>query len=196
MKKRIITLGGMPGSGKSSTGRKLAELLGYKRLSSGDFFRDMAHKRGISVEEINKVAENDISLDHATDAWIRTQGENQDFVIDSRTAFHWIPNAFKVFLKLDPHVAAQRTFLHIQKEGRIGQIAVSAEDVYEKTLARIDSERNRYATLYGLDYTDESQYDLIVDTGPNDLETVVGVIADAYKIWLAEAMGSDPSRTA
>ena len=184
MKKRIITLGGMPGSGKSSTGRRLAELLGYKRLSSGDFFREMAHKRGISVEEINKAAETDVSFDHATDAWIRAQGESQDFVINSRTAFHWIPNAFKVFLKLDPHVAAQRTFVHIQKEGRVGQIAVSADEVYEKTVARIESERRRYPTLYGLNYTDESQYDLVVDTGPNDLEAVVGIIADAYKKWL------------
>ena len=185
MKKRIITLGGMPGSGKSSTGRRLAELLGYKRLSSGDFFREMAHRRGISVEEINKVAENDVSLDHETDAWIRAQGESQDFVIDSRTAFHWIPDAFKVFLKLDPHVAAQRTFAHIQKEGRVGQIAVSVEDVHEKTVARIESEHRRYETLYGLDYTDESQYDLVVDTGPNDLETVVRTIAEAYRRWLA-----------
>jgi cytidylate kinase len=184
VKKRIITLGGMPGSGKSSTGRRLAELLGYKRLSSGDFFRAMAHERGISVEEINKAAENDVSFDHATDAWIRAQGESQDFVIDSRTAFHWIPHAFKVFLKLDPHVAAQRTFAHIQKEGRVGQVAVSAEEVYEKTVARIDSERKRYATLYGLDYADESQYDLVLDTGAHDLETVVRIIADAYARWL------------
>ena len=186
VKKRIITLGGMPGSGKSSTGRRLAEVLGYRRLSSGDFFRDMALKRGMSVEEINRVAEHDPSLDHATDAWIRAQGESQDFVIDSRTAFHWIPEAFKVFLRLDPREAARRTFLHIEKEGRIGQIAVSAEDVYDKTVARIDSERKRYATLYGLDYTDEARYDLVVDTGPNDLETVVGMIADAYRQGLGE----------
>jgi CMP/dCMP kinase len=187
VKKRIITLGGMPGSGKSSTGKRLAELLGYRRLSSGDFFREMAHRRGISVEEINRVAENDVTFDHETDAWIRAQGEGEDFVIDSRTAFHWIPRAFKVFLKLDPHVAAQRIFAHIQKEGRIGQIAVSADDVHEKTLARIDSERKRYAALYGLNYTDESRYDLVVDTGPNDLDAVVKIIADAYRRWLAEA---------
>ncbi|HJU32017.1 MAG TPA: cytidylate kinase family protein [Hyphomicrobiaceae bacterium] len=187
MKKRIITLGGMPGSGKSSTGRRLAQLLGYRRLSSGDFFREMAHRRGISVEEINQVAESDVSLDHETDAWIRAQAEHQDFVIDSRTAFHWIPDAFKVFLKLDPHVAAQRTFAHIQEEGRVGQMAVSVEDVYEKTVARIESEKRRYQTLYGLDYTDASQYDLVVDTGPNDLETVVRAIAEAYRQWLADA---------
>ena len=186
VKKRIITLGGMPGSGKSSTGKRLAELLGYRRLSSGDFFREMAHRRGISVEEINRVAENDVSFDHETDAWIRAQGEGQYFVIDSRTAFHWIPDAFKVFLKLDPHAAAQRIFAHIQKEGRIGQIAVSADDVLDKTLARMDSERKRYASLYSLDYTDESQYDLVVDTGPNDLETVVRLVAEAYGNWLAE----------
>lgn len=184
MKKHIITLGGMPGSGKSSTGKMLAKDLGYTRLSSGDFFREMAHRRGMTVEEINKAAETDILIDHETDAWIREQGLKENIVMDSRTAFHWIPTAFKVFLKLDPHVAAERTFAHIQEEGRVGQHAESVEEVYEKTLARIESERKRYQLLYGIDYTNESHYDLVIDTGPNDLPAVVAMIHSAYEKWL------------
>jgi predicted cytidylate kinase len=185
MKKHIITLGGMPGSGKSSTGKLLAENLEYTRLSSGDFFREMAHTRGMTVEEINKAAENDPTIDHQTDEWIRAQGEKENIVMDSRTAFHWIPDSFKVFLKLDPHIAALRTYEHIKEVGRVGQSAMSPEEVYKNTLKRIESERKRYETLYGIDYIDELQYDLVVDTGPNDLSTVVAIIKQAYKNWLA-----------
>lgn len=186
MKKHIITLGGMPGSGKSSTGKRLAKLLGYERTSSGDFFREMAEKRGVSVEEINRVAEEDPSIDHMTDDWVREKGKSENLIIDSRLAFHWIPDAFKVFLKLDPKVAAERTFAHIKGEGRVGQEAQSIEDAYHKMLDRIESEGKRYMTLYGVDYTDESNYDLIVDTGPNDLPTVTKIISDAYRRWLDE----------
>jgi len=184
VKKHIITLGGMPGSGKSSTGKELAKVLGYQRFSSGDFFREMAAKRGISVEEINFQAETDVSIDHETDEWVREKGAREDIIIDSRTAFHWIPEAFKVFLKLDSHVAAERTFEQIQNEGRSSQDALSADDVYQKTVARIESEKKRYKELYGIDYMEESQYDLVIDTGPNDLMAVTKLIADAYQKWL------------
>lgn len=184
VKKHIITLGGMPGSGKSSTGKKLATLLGYERLSSGDFFREMAAKRGVSVEEINIIAETDPTIDAATDGWIREQYSRENIIMDSRTAFHWMPGSFKVFLKLDPHTAAERTFTHIKAEGRTSQAAQSVEDVYRKTVERIASEEKRYQELYGIDYTDESNYDIVVDTGPNDLETVTKIVADAYQKWL------------
>jgi len=184
VKKRIITLGGLPGSGKSSTGKKLAEILKYERVSSGDFFREMAAKRGVSVEQINRVAEEDPSIDRDTDEWVQERGKSDKLIIDSRLAFHWIPEAFKVFLKLDARTAAERTFAHIQTEGRTSQTALSADDAFFKMVDRIESERKRYEALYGVDYTDESNYDLVVDTGPNDLETVTRIIADAYQVWL------------
>ena len=40
-KKHIITLSGRPGSGKSSTADKVAELLGYTRFSSGNMVREV-----------------------------------------------------------------------------------------------------------------------------------------------------------
>jgi len=43
--KRQITIGGVPGAGKSTCGRKLAEFLGYKFYSVGDFRRDMAQEK-------------------------------------------------------------------------------------------------------------------------------------------------------
>jgi cytidylate kinase len=185
MKRRIITLGGMPGSGKSSTAKKLAESLRYRHFSSGDFLREVAAEHGWTIEEFNEAAEADPKFDHEVDEHIRKAGEGSELVIDSRLAFHWIPEGFNVFLQIDPHTAAARTHAHIETEGRVGQHASTVEDIYLKMMARIESEKKRYAALYnGLNYLDPSQYDLIVDTAEHSLDDVVRIILEKYREWL------------
>ena len=106
MKKSIITLTGFPGSGKSSTADAVAEELHYTRFSSGDFMRAMAIKRGVTLDELQQIAKSDPTIDQEIDQAVRDKGDEENLVIDSRTAFHWIPESFKVFLKIDPHIAA------------------------------------------------------------------------------------------
>ena len=102
MKKHIITISGFPGSGKSSTAKGIALELGYEHFSSGDLFREMAAERNLSVEGINFAAEKSKDIDYKVDKLLESMGKEKDnLVIDSRTAFHWIPNSFKVFLDLD-----------------------------------------------------------------------------------------------
>ena len=89
MKSRIITIAGALGSGKSSAAKKLAVELGYTHFSSGDVFRSIAGERGISIEEINKQAELEHEIDLAVDQRLRDLASENDFVIDSRIAYHW-----------------------------------------------------------------------------------------------------------
>lgn len=182
-KKAIITIAGLPGSGKSSTADGVAQALGFKRFSSGDFWRQIARDKGVSVEELNVMAETDPSIDHLVDETVRKTGEGNKIVIDSRLAFHWIPDSFKVFLKIDPKTAATRAFAHMQKNGRVSQTADSLEEAYEKALARIKSENMRYKDLYGVSYLDESHFDLVIDTTKDDLEGVVQKVLAAYAEW-------------
>ena len=184
MKKHIITLGGLPGSGKSSTANGVAKILGYGRFSSGDYWREIAQEKNVSVEELNIVAETDPSIDHLIDDAVRRSGEQERLVIDSRLAFHWIPDSFKVFLKIDAKTAAERAFTDMQKSGRVSQSAASIQEAYEKALTRITSENLRYKELYGVSYLDESQYDLVVDTTKDDLEGVVRAVVQGYQRWL------------
>lgn len=184
-KKHIITIAGVPGSGKSSTAARVAQELGYEHFSSGDLFRKMAVERGVSLEEMNFAAEKQKEIDESVDAFLRALGrEKRDMVIDSRTAFHWIPDSFKVFLRLDLAIAAERIFAQVKEGLRVSQNATSAEQVFENTLKRVESEKKRFRDLYTIDFTDAKNYDLIVDTGANDLAQTVSLIVRAYRGWL------------
>jgi len=188
VKTDIITIAGALGSGKSSTAKRVAAELGYRHFSSGDFFREAAKERGISIEDMNRTAEQEQATDRAVDERLRTIGaQEHGVVIDSRLAFHWIPASFKVFLTLDPHVAAERIYAHVKNEGRLSQAAESVEQVYEASLARRESERKRYRTLYDLDAEDMSAFDLVIDTGTKDLDQVVETVIAAYRAWLPAA---------
>ncbi|HWA32412.1 MAG TPA: cytidylate kinase family protein [Candidatus Paceibacterota bacterium] len=186
MKKEIITICGSLGSGKSSTADRVAETLGYKRFSSGDFFRQVAVELGQSVTELNKRAETDSSIDIMTDDKIRALNNSEKIVIDSRTAFHWIPESFKVYLDLPPEIAKDRILASFEanKLRRASEGATDAESIYRKMQERFQSEQKRYWDLYKIDNTDKSQYDLVIDTNKNNLEQVVSEVVEKYREWL------------
>lgn len=185
-KKHIITIAGRPGSGKSTTANEVAKLLDYTRFSSGDLMRDIARKRGISIHELNIVAETDKTIDHEIDGALKRLNELERIVIDSRLAFHWIPNSFKVYLDLDLDIAATRIFRDMNKK-RVdsGEEFDSPFDVADSIRGRLISEKKRYMKLYGIDPYHPSHFDLIIDTARNDQSVVALKVYDLYKQWLA-----------
>ena len=188
MKKQIITICGGLGSGKSSTAKKVAQILGFQHFSSGDFFRQTGLELGLSVNEINKRAETDRDIDYRTDEKLRNMRNAEKVVIDSRTAYHWIPESFKVYLDLPSEIAKTR-ILNSIKEDKLRQRSEqvsSEEDIYQKMSERFKSEQMRYRDLYKINNADKSQYDLVVDTNKNNLEQVVDIIVFEYKKWIAE----------
>lgn len=183
-KKKIITIAGGVGSGKSSTARKVAEALAYEHFSSGDLFRKIARNRGLSIEALNVTAEEQQDIDHEVDRLLQKIGkEKHHLVIDSRLAYHWIPESFKVFLALDRDTAAERIFNQLQNEGRASEHALSVEEVRGNIGIRVESERKRYQALYGIDVTDTAAFDLVIDTKTNHLDEVVAQVITAYKNW-------------
>lgn len=186
MKKKIITIAGKPGSGKSSTARGVARKLRYNHFSSGDLFRQIAKEYGISVEELNKKAETQPEIDHQVDEKLRQLGNDNELVIDSRTAFHWIPDSYKIYLDLDPSIAAKRVYNQIKNKGRASQQADSIDDLYTQTLERYESENKRYNTLYNLNPGDLDRYNLVIDTSKHNLNEVISMITSSYSEWLKE----------
>lgn len=187
--KRIITIAGKPGSGKSSTAKGVASTLEYGHFSSGNFMRTIAHNRNMTLPELSLLAETDSSIDHAIDEENKKVGEQDRVVIDSRLAFHWIPTSFKVYLDLDPKIAAERISRNQTEERKASGEPIENPEVALKALQeRFQSEERRYHALYQVSTGDKANYDLVVDTGINQLEDVVAQIVTRYREW-CEAHG-------
>jgi cytidylate kinase len=186
-KKHIITLSGKPGSGKSSTSDKVAEMLGYTRYSSGDFVRKIIKKRKITLADFNRMAATDHSLDEEIDEKLRELREQKDIVIDSRLGFYWIPESFKVYLDLDMDVATARIYKDaISNEGRAGGagMATSIADVQRQVQSRLNAETRRFKAMYGVDPYKNSNFDLVINTSRHSPQTVALTVYDNYKKWL------------
>ena len=185
-KKRIITLAGKPGSGKSTTSKQVATELGYTHFSSGDLFRSIAKERNIDVYEINILAETEKEIDHQVDQKLRDIGsKDSEMVVDSRTAWHWMPYSFKVYLDLDLSTAARRILSDITKERMQAENIPDDPEAYEAILQkRLNSEIKRYSSLYGINPYDTTNYDLVIDTNAYTPNEVVVKILDKYKVWL------------
>ena len=187
MKKNIITIAGKPGSGKSTTAKKLTTELGYKHFSSGDLFRQIGKERGTDVLNTNRAAETDKEIDLLVDQKLRQLGEEEDkLVIDSRLAWHWIPQSFKVYLDLDLTVAAKRIIDGMDEERRQAEHIPNDPNSYAKILAeRLASESKRYLNLYQQNPYQTKNYDLVVDTEANNVEQVIDLIETAFTNWRA-----------
>lgn len=185
-KKHIITIAGKPGSGKSTTSKNIAAELGYKHFSSGDLFRAIAKEKGIDVYQVNLLAETEKSIDHQVDEKLQEIGRNEnELVIDSRMAWHWMPYSFKVYLDLDLEIAATRILSHMDKDRMEAEHIPEKPSEYAQQLQkRLDSEIKRYSSLYDANPYDVSNYDLVVDTEKNDPQEVVELVVQHYKQWI------------
>jgi cytidylate kinase len=172
----ILSISGKPGSGKSTVAKSLASHLAMDHVSAGDFMRQMAVERGISVLELSAIAEvDDGAIDREIDDRSRKLGEEKDhFVIDARLAWFFIPRSVKVFLDVSIDVATERIF-----GDRRGTEVENIDLASTRTAVqlRLDSETLRYREYYGIDWLDPAHFDLVVDTSGLSVDEVVAVVA-------------------
>ncbi len=186
-RKHIITISGKPGSGKSSTADKLAELLGYVRYSSGDSVRNFLQSKNMTLSEYNKQATDNKDLDDYVDQALRDLRNQNDIVIDSRLGFYWIPESFKVYLDLDIDIATARIFKNIsenKKRSEVEEPNRSLTTVAKQVRDRMLSEQKRFIQMYHIDPYEKKHFDFIIDTSRQIPQSVAIIIFDYYKKWL------------
>lgn len=186
-KKHIITISGKPGSGKSSTADKVAELLSYTRYSAGDMVRTRIQKQGITLGRFNEMALQDHKIDHEIDEELRKLRDQKNIVIDSRLGFYWIPESFKVYLDLDMQVATERIYkdsLHNTLREHGSGTDYSIQDAQQLITSRIENEKQRFKALYGINPYNNAIFDLIINTSDHSPDTVALTVLATYKKWL------------
>ncbi|MBW3004599.1 cytidylate kinase family protein [Candidatus Woesearchaeota archaeon] len=180
----IITISGDLGSGKSVVADAAAKKYNLKRYSAGDFMREMAKERGMSLLELSKIAEKDRSIDKEIDERTKKLAEKEDnFVIDARLGFHFIPKAIKIYMKVDPGEAAKR-IVKRKQAGEEGETEV--EETKQHILRRKRSEKERYMEYYDVDIDDESQYDIVFDTTHTKCQEGIDAILDLVDNFIKE----------
>ena len=183
----IISISGKPGSGKSSTADKVAEILGYTRHSSGDMVRKILATKKMTLEEYNTRAETNHNLDAEVDEKLRDLRSKSDIVVDSRLGFYWIPESFKVYLDLDIDIATVRIFKDTVSNSMRSSVkdgASSLDAVSRQVRARMLNEQSRFRRLYGVDPYEKTHFDFVIDTSRQNPQSVAIAIFDAYKKWL------------
>ena len=177
-KNMIVAISGKAGSGKSTVAKMLAKKLKLNHYSIGDLMREMAKEKKISLLELSKLAENDKSIDKELDKKQIELGKKGNFVIDSRLAAFFIPQAdFKVFLDCDDTVRAER----IMKDNREIEKSKNSKEMMKEIKKREESERKRYKEYYGVDCYDKRLYDLVIDTSRLSVDEVVDEIMKKQK---------------
>lgn len=177
----LIVISGMPGSGKSTIARYLASKFKLKHYSVGDFMRQIAKRRKISLLELSKEAEKSRNIDYELDKMTKKLRKKRNFVMDSRIGWYFLPKSIKIFVKVDVKEAAKRIFnakRAVEKEN------LSLKMTMENIKRRMKSERIRYKTYYGIDINDLGNYDAVIDTSNLSISEMNKIAGQIIRLFL------------
>jgi cytidylate kinase len=80
----VITVGGLHGTGKSTYAKLLAEELELKHISAGELFRALAKEKKITLDEMNKITDNNPEIDNKIDQRIKQEANKGNIILDGQ----------------------------------------------------------------------------------------------------------------
>ncbi len=175
-----ITLTGDLGSGKSAVSEILCATTGFDYFSTGRIQRQFAQEMGIDTLEMNRLADTDPTIDQRIDGIFIALGiDPHGYVVDSRLAWFFLPDSFKIYLQTEPKVAAARI---MRDSNRRSERYQSEEEAIRKILARKESENARFLAKYGADCANLHNFDLVVDTNQRSQQEVARLILRGLEV--------------
>jgi CMP/dCMP kinase len=170
----IISFAGAMGSGKSTIAKMLAAELGWPRYYIGGIRREIAKQRGLTLAEFNKLGETDPTTDSEVDEYQKRLGKTQDnFIIEGRTSWYFIPQSLKIYLDVTEEEGAHRIFAELQSNNNRNEDSIKTyNDALDSIRQRKKSDTERYKKYYQIDAYDKKNYDFVVDTTNLTIEEV------------------------
>ena len=158
-----------------------------KLKKSGIDLRNFNIEQANNLEEFKKIRK---IVDTLIDQGMAQKGieinkeEKPDdiWIIDSRLAFHNIPEAFSVRLTSKPEVAGKRLF-DDKTRGKEDNKYKSVEEAIQAREKRRLGENERYLRRYGVDLDDEDNYDLIIDTSYSTVDDISNSILKCSDLY-------------
>ena len=154
---RLVALGGPPGSGKSTAGRAAAQTLSLEFVSAGALFRAEAEHRGLTLEGLSKLAEEEPAIDRALD----------DRMLSLARPGRLLDGRVIGALCRSRGIPADYVWITAPEAVRVARLAerdgLDPGRCLAVTRAREASERRRYLAYYGIDLAREVA-DLTIDS--------------------------------
>lgn len=163
-----ITLSGEVASGKSSVGKLLANELGYDFLSIGEMTREIADSRGMTIVEFQAECKKNPKLNEEIDQlFLKKCQTKEGVIIDYRLGFHFVKDAYHVFLNISEEKAIER----LRENKRINETHATVRE-------RNDLFKDQFTQTYDLDYTCSLHYNSVVDVNyiEDPFEVVLSII--------------------
>jgi len=184
----FITIAGELGSGKSTICKLLKEHHGYEIFSTGSIHRRFAEEKALSTIELNRLLTDTNEFDNYIDnsvAEFARANAGKRIIFDSRMAWHFVPVSLKVYLIINPAVAAGRVYAtrKTSVESYPSVAAARADLIGRKKL-----EDDRFKRLYNADCGDYRNYDLVIDSTLAAPDEIVGLITDNGQ-WTTDNKG-------
>jgi cytidylate kinase len=178
----IVSLSGAVGSGKSTIAQMLSLRLSWPRYYMGGMRREAARAKGMTLAEFNKWGEKNHESDTIVDEYQKELGKTQDnFIIEGRTSWYFIPHSFKIYLDVSREEGAKRVWKNIREnpeKRNEDQTIKSLEDMEKSMETRRQSDDARYKKYYDIDVNDKSHYDYVLDTSSLTKDEVADKLYD------------------
>lgn len=178
----IITVTGKPCSGKGTACKLIAKNKNFEYISTGDMFRELSQQNGQDILNFQK-SDNIKDIDKIIDDKIADIGKtrlNENIIIDSRLAWHFIPDSFKVFIDVSLDTASER----LLSSNRTTEHSDNLDDAMNLLCERWDLENNRYLELYGVNNLNMNNYNFIISSDNITPEKVADKIFEAYENFI------------
>ena len=185
----LISITGKLGSGKSTVCNLLKDKYGFEIYSTGAFQREVARNMGITTLELNKRLREDPSLDYVIDDAVKKlsiERAQDKLIFDSRMAWHFADKSFKIFLTIEPCEAARRVMLN-QRGSE--EFYADEDEACAKLIERSQVEQARFMQIYGVDYYDYNNYNLVVDSSCRAPDEIVAIIWEGLNTYLQDPAG-------
>jgi cytidylate kinase len=172
-----IAVSGPPGSGKTTQAKRIADAYSLVYYSAGSIFREIARSKGLTIEELSIQATRDPSIDLEIDRRTFQLALEDNIVLDGHLTA-WITSDiadFKIYITAPLNIRVLRI---AARDGKPFNQAL------RETIIRETVQRKRFIEYYGIDPTDLSIFNLIVDTSTLTVDETFAIIKSSIDKFL------------